>query len=197
MSKTIIVSNRLPLQLSIDEGVVSSSPSVGGLATGMKSVHRDSNGLWIGWTGLTQEETPQELESEIHKAVADQQCAAVELTQSDLDGFYYGFSNRTIWPLFHYFMEYVEFDNDNWEIYKSVNCKFAQVVLENIEDGDNVWVHDYQLMLLPQMIKEQRPDVSIGFFLHIPFPSFEVFRTLPWRVQIYWVFIPMITSVIF
>jgi trehalose 6-phosphate synthase/phosphatase len=184
MSKTIIVSNRLPLQLSIDDGVVSSSPSVGGLATGLKSVHRDSNGLWIGWTGLTQEETPQELESEIHKAVADQQCAAVELTQSDMDGFYYGFSNRTIWPLFHYFMEYVEFDNDNWEIYKSVNRKFAQVVLENIEDGDNVWVHDYQLMLLPQMIKEQRPDVSIGFFLHIPFPSFEVFRTLPWREEI-------------
>jgi trehalose 6-phosphate synthase/phosphatase len=184
MSKTIIVSNRLPLQLSINQGVVSSSPSVGGLATGLKSVHRDSNGLWIGWTGLTQEETPQELESEIHKAVADQQCAAVELTQSDMDGFYYGFSNRTVWPLFHYFMEYVEFDNDNWEIYKSVNRKFAQVVLENLEDGDNVWVHDYQLMLLPQMIKEQRPDVSIGFFLHIPFPSFEVFRTLPWREEI-------------
>ena len=184
MSKTIIVSNRLPLQLSIEDGKVSSEPSVGGLATGLKSVHRDSNGLWIGWTGLTAEETPQELESEIDKAVKNQQCAAVELTQSDMDGFYYGFSNRTIWPLFHYFMEYAEFDDENWEIYKSVNRKFADVVLENLEEGDNVWVHDYQLMLLPQMIKEKRPDVSIGFFLHIPFPSYEVFRTLPWRDQI-------------
>ncbi len=184
MSKTIIVSNRLPLQLSIDKGSVRSEPSVGGLATGLKSVHRDSNGLWIGWTGLTAEETPAELKSEINKAVADQQCAAVELTQEDMDGFYYGFSNRTIWPLFHYFMEYAEFDNNYWEIYKSVNQKFAQVVLENIADGDTVWVHDYQLMLLPQMIKKERPDVSIGFFLHIPFPSYEVFRTLPWRDEI-------------
>ncbi|KQC34223.1 trehalose-6-phosphate synthase [Nonlabens sp. YIK11] len=184
MSKTIIVSNRLPLQLSIEDGKVSSEPSVGGLATGLKSVHRDSNGLWIGWTGLTVEETPQELESDIEKAVQNQQCAAVELTQSDMDGFYYGFSNRTIWPLYHYFMEYAEFDSENWEIYKSVNQKFADVVLENLEEGDNVWVHDYQLMLLPQLIKEKRPDVSIGFFLHIPFPSYEVFRTLPWRDQI-------------
>jgi trehalose 6-phosphate synthase/phosphatase len=184
MSKTIIVSNRLPLQLSIESGSVSSEPSVGGLATGLKSVHRDSNGLWIGWTGLTQEETPHELENEIDKAVSDQQCAAVELTQEDMDGYYYGFSNRTVWPLFHYFMEYAEFDSHNWEIYKKVNAKFAAVVLENIEQGDTVWVHDYQLMLLPQLIKEKRPDVSIGFFLHIPFPSYEVFRTLPWRDQV-------------
>ncbi len=184
MSKTIIVSNRLPLQLSIDEGKVNSSPSVGGLATGLKSVHRDNNGLWIGWTGLTVEETPRELQGAIDTAVQEQQCAAVELTQRDMDGFYYGFSNRTVWPLFHYFMEYAEFNDENWEIYKRVNRKFAQVVLDNLEDGDNVWVHDYQLMLLPQMVREQRPEVSIGFFLHIPFPSFEVFRTLPWRDEI-------------
>lgn len=184
MSKTIIVSNRLPLQLSIEDNTVSSEPSVGGLATGLKSVHRDSNGLWIGWTGLTVEETPDHLRPDIDNAVASQQCAAVELQQEDMDGFYYGFSNRTIWPLFHYFMEYAEFDDENWEIYKKVNRKFAQVVIDNIEQGDTVWIHDYQLMLLPQLIKEQRPDVSIGFFLHIPFPSYEVFRTLPWREQI-------------
>ncbi|WP_124981073.1 bifunctional alpha,alpha-trehalose-phosphate synthase (UDP-forming)/trehalose-phosphatase [Nonlabens xiamenensis] len=184
MSKTIIVSNRLPLQLNIENGKVTSSPSVGGLATGLKSVHRDSNGVWIGWTGLTVEETEPQLEKDIETAVSEQQCAAVQLSQSDLEGFYYGFSNRTIWPMFHYFMEYAEFDNNFWESYKSVNQKFADVVLENLEDGDTVWVHDYQLMLLPQLIKEKRPEVSIGFFLHIPFPSYEVFRTIPWREEI-------------
>ncbi|MGB5981839.1 MAG: bifunctional alpha,alpha-trehalose-phosphate synthase (UDP-forming)/trehalose-phosphatase [Nonlabens sp.] len=184
MPKTIIVSNRLPLQLSIENDQVTSEPSVGGLATGLKSVHRDSNGLWIGWTGLTAEEIDPQHESAIAREVEKQQCAAVRLTENDMEGYYYGFSNRTIWPLYHYFMEYAEFEDDYWESYKSVNEKFAKVVLENIEEGDTVWVHDYQLMLLPEMIKSQRPDVSIGFFLHIPFPSYEVFRTIPWREEI-------------
>ncbi|WP_397303472.1 bifunctional alpha,alpha-trehalose-phosphate synthase (UDP-forming)/trehalose-phosphatase [Nonlabens ulvanivorans] len=184
MLKTLIVSNRLPLQLNIENGKVSSSPSVGGLATGLKSVHKESNGIWIGWNGLIQEDVDSQLESAVEKAVLEQQCASVALSQEDLDGFYYGFSNHTIWPMFHYFMEYAKFSNKYWESYKRVNEKFAQVVLENLEEGDTVWVHDYQLMLLPQLIKEERPDVSVGFFLHIPFPSFEVFRTIPWREQI-------------
>jgi trehalose 6-phosphate synthase/phosphatase len=184
MSKTIIVSNRLPLQLNIEDDQVQSVPSVGGLATGLKSVHRDSDGVWIGWTGLTQEDIDPKHEKDIEKEVSKHQCAAVRLTNDDMEGYYYGFSNRTIWPLFHYFMEYAEFDDDFWESYKRVNQKFADVVLQNIEEGDTVWVHDYQLMLLPEMIKSQRPDVSVGFFLHIPFPSFEVFRTIPWREEI-------------
>ena len=184
MPKTIIVSNRLPLQLNIENNEVQSVPSVGGLATGLKSVHRDSNGLWIGWTGLTAEEIDPQHEKAIEQEVTRQQCASVRLTNADMEGYYYGFSNRTIWPLYHYFMEYAEFDDDFWESYKTVNEKFAKVVLENIEEGDTVWVHDYQLMLLPDLIKSQRPDVSVGFFLHIPFPSYEVFRTIPWREEI-------------
>ena len=81
-------------------------------------------------------------------------------------------------------MEFAEFENESWNSYKKVNHKYAEVVLENLEEGDTVWIHDYQLMLLPQLIKKQQPDVSIGFFLHIPFPSYEVFRTLPWRESI-------------
>tara|TARA_R110002020_G_scaffold306170_4_gene522163 strand:- start:232 stop:2445 length:2214 start_codon:yes stop_codon:yes gene_type:complete len=184
MSKTIIISNRLPLQLKIENNSITATPSVGGLATGMKSVHRDSNGVWIGWTGLTDEEIPADLRDEVVDATIEEQCIPVSLTQEDVDGFYYGFSNRTIWPLFHYFMEYTEFEKTSWQSYKEVNEKYAEVVLDNIEEGDTVWVHDYQLMLLPQLIKEKRADVSIGFFLHIPFPSYEVFRTLPWREEI-------------
>lgn len=184
MSKTIIISNRLPLQLQIDNNNITATPSVGGLATGLKSVHRDSNGVWIGWTGLTEEEIPANLVDEVVEATVKEQCVPVMLSEDDIDGFYYGFSNRTIWPLFHYFMEYTEFEKESWQSYKEVNEKYAEVVLDTIEEGDTVWVHDYQLMLLPELIKKERPDVQIGFFLHIPFPSYEVFRTLPWREEI-------------
>lgn len=184
MNKTIIVSNRLPLQINIEDNSLLIKPSVGGLATGMKSVHEDGNGIWIGWSGLTEEELDEDLSNQVKKEVTKAKCATVPLTQDDVDKFYFGFSNKTLWPLFHYFMEYTEFENDQWEAYKTVNQKFADVVLENIEDGDTVWVHDYQLLLLPKLIKDKKPNTTIGFFLHIPYPSYEIFRTFPWREEL-------------
>lgn len=184
MSKTIIVSNRLPLQVKLQDDQLKITPSVGGLATGMKSVHSEGNGLWIGWSGLTEEELDDDLKKEVAQAVKKEKCATVPLTQEDIDKFYFGFSNRTLWPLFHYFMEYTEFEKDYWDTYKAVNEKFAEVVLEHAEDGDTIWVHDYQLLLLPKLIRESKPDISIGFFLHIPFPSYEIFRTFPWREEV-------------
>ncbi|WP_149276135.1 bifunctional alpha,alpha-trehalose-phosphate synthase (UDP-forming)/trehalose-phosphatase [Pareuzebyella sediminis] len=184
MGKTIIISNRLPVQLQISNGEITAIPSVGGLATGMKSVHSGGDSLWIGWSGLTDEDIPEELGPKINEALADHGSSKVNLTADEVDGFYYGFSNRTIWPLFHYFMEYSEFELDSWNIYKKVNQKFADAILEAADDDDTIWVHDYQLMLVPQMVREKKPDISIGFFLHIPFPSFEIFRTLPWREEI-------------
>ncbi len=184
MSKTIIISNRLPVQLQISEGGLTAKPSVGGLATGMKSVHHGGESLWIGWSGLTEEDTPVELIPEIDRALAAHSCAQVPLNNTEMEGFYFGFSNRTIWPLFHYFLEYTEFELEFWNIYKSVNQKFADAILEKTKDHDIIWVHDYQLMLVPQMVREKRPDATIGFFLHIPFPSYEIFRTLPWREEV-------------
>ncbi len=184
MGKTIIISNRLPVQLQISGGTITAVPSVGGLATGMKSVHSGGDSLWIGWSGLTDEEIPEELAPKIDKALAAHGASKVRLTSADIDGYYYGFSNRTIWPLFHYFLEYSEFELENWESYQAVNQKFADAVLEKADEEDTIWIHDYQLMLLPRMIREKRPDIAIGFFLHIPFPSFEIFRTLPWREEI-------------
>jgi trehalose 6-phosphate synthase/phosphatase len=184
MGKTIIISNRLPVQLQISNGSLNAVPSVGGLATGMKSVHSGGESLWIGWSGLTDEDIPDGLEDEIDKALQDNGCAKVKLNAKEVDGFYYGFSNRTIWPLFHYFLEYSEFELAYWETYKAVNQKFADAIIENSSEDDTIWVHDYQLMLVPQMVREKRPDTTIGFFLHIPFPSFEIFRTLPWREEI-------------
>ncbi|RIV42172.1 bifunctional alpha,alpha-trehalose-phosphate synthase (UDP-forming)/trehalose-phosphatase [Flagellimonas pelagia] len=184
MGKTIIISNRLPVQLQISNGTINAIPSVGGLATGMKSVHSGSESLWIGWSGLTDEETPPELEDDIDKALAKNGCAKVKLNAEEIDGFYFGFSNRTVWPLFHYFLEYSEFELDFWNTYKAVNQKFADAIIEKSNEDDTIWVHDYQLMLVPQMVREKRPDTTIGFFLHIPFPSYEIFRTLPWREEV-------------
>lgn len=184
MSKTIILSNRLPLQINIENENLQVTPSVGGLATGLKSFHRDGDSIWIGWGGLTSEEIPQHLLEDVHKEAKKEACIIVNFTTEEIDGFYYGFSNRCIWPLFHYFMEYTEWDAAKWEVYKQVNQKYADAVVEHYEEGDNIWVHDYQLLLVPNMIREQRPDASIGFFNHIPFPSYEVFRTIPWREEI-------------
>ena len=184
MGKTIIISNRLPVQLQISGGEIRAIPSVGGLATGMKSVHSGGDSLWIGWSGLTDEEIPQELAPRIDKALAEHGSSKVNLSKEEVDGFYYGFSNRTIWPLFHYFMEYTEFELESWNAYQKVNRKFADAILQRSEPEDIIWVHDYQLMLVPQMVKAERPESSIGFFLHIPFPSFEIFRILPWREEI-------------
>ena len=184
MAKTIIISNRLPVQLQIDNGSIIAIPSVGGLATGMKSVHSEGQSLWIGWSGLTEEEIPTELEDKIDEALAKHGSSKVKLTTEEVDGFYYGFSNRTIWPLFHYFLEYAEFELASWNTYKAVNQKFADAILKEADEDDIIWVHDYQLMLVPQMVREERPDISIGFFLHIPFPSYEIFRTLPWREEV-------------
>ena len=184
MGKTIIISNRLPVQLQISNGKIHASASVGGLATGMKSVHSGGESLWIGWSGLTDEDTPPELENDIDNALKKHGCAKVKLTADEVEGFYFGFSNRTVWPLFHYFLEYSEFELVFWDTYKEVNQKFADAIIEKSNEDDTIWVHDYQLMLVPQMVREKRPKTSIGFFLHIPFPSYEIFRTLPWREEV-------------
>ena len=155
-----------------------------GLATGMKSVHSGGDSLWIGWSGLTDEEIPEGMAPKIDSALAEHGSSKVRLNADEVEGFYFGFSNRTIWPLFHYFLEYSEFELESWNIYKSVNQKFADAILEKADEDDIIWIHDYQLMLVPQMVREKRPNISIGFFLHIPFPSYEIFRTLPWREEV-------------
>ena len=184
MGKTIIVSNRLPLQIKIENDELDVTPSVGGLATGLKSFHREGGSVWIGWTGVSAEDVPKGMDDLILEETRKEQCIPVSLTEDEVLGFYYGFSNRTIWPLFHYFMEYCEFNKDHWDAYKQVNQKYADAVLEHLEEGDIVWVHDYQLLLVPNLIRKRKKNVTIGFFNHIPFPSYEVFRTMPWREEI-------------
>jgi len=184
MSRTLIVSNRLPITIKVEKNTIDLQPSVGGLATGMQSIYKSSGGLWIGWPGIDANDISKKTLSAIDSKLAEESCKPVYIEQKDIDLYYFGFSNRTIWPLFHYFTEYTEYHKEFWESYVKVNQLFADVVIDELKEGDSVWVHDYHLLLLPQMIREKRPDVSIGFFLHIPFPSYEVFRILPWRNEI-------------
>ncbi|MEM7572584.1 MAG: bifunctional alpha,alpha-trehalose-phosphate synthase (UDP-forming)/trehalose-phosphatase [Bacteroidota bacterium] len=182
MSRLIIISNRLPVTVDRREGELHYHPSAGGLATGLNSLDDSYNKLWIGWPG---QDIKDDWEQEsIRQDLAKLSLAPVFLSPREIELYYEGFSNKTIWPHFHYFTEYTTYRDSYWDAYKEVNFKFFQVVEKLIKEDDMVWVHDYQLMLLPNMIREKFPRVSIGFFLHIPFPSYEVFRILPWREEI-------------
>ncbi len=182
MPRLIIISNRLPVTIDQKEGELYFYPSAGGLATGLKSMETDLERIWIGWPG--QEIDNESDRQEVKEKLAQDELVPVFLSQKEIELYYEGFSNEVIWPHFHYFTQFTNYNDDYWKSYKEVNQKFADVVVQIIREDDFVWVHDYQLMLLPAMIRSSYPDVSIGFFLHIPFPSYEIFRILPWREEI-------------
>ena len=182
MPRLIIVSNRLPITIDRREDGLHYYPSAGGLATGLSSLSNEYDKLWIGWPGQ-QTEDPWEQEA-IRVALEAKDLVPVFLNEEEIKLYYEGFSNKTIWPHFHYFTQYTTFRDDYWEAYLKVNQKFTNAIAKVLEPGDKLWVHDYQLMLVPGMIRKSFPELTIGFFLHIPFPSFEIFRTLPWRDEI-------------
>jgi trehalose 6-phosphate synthase/phosphatase len=182
MSRTIIISNRLPIKIEPQEDGFTYQTSAGGLATGLGSIYKEGDNLWIGWPGISveTEEDYQKIETDLSK----ENLVPVFLTEEEIQDFYEGFSNATLWPIFHYFARYAVFEETFWESYKSVNQKFCDIIIKHLRPDDTVWVHDYQLLLLPGMLREHFKDISIGFFQHIPFPSYEVFRSIPWRREL-------------
>lgn len=184
MSKIIIVSNRLPIKVIKNRNSFEFINSSGGLATGMNSIHSKNDTIWIGWPGIASDNLNKKTKGELNKFLDKKNFKPVHLNKKEIKDFYYGLSNKSLWPLFHYFIEYSIFDKDNWDSYKSVNNKFAQCIIENYNEGDLIWIHDYQLMLCPKIVRDLIPNSIIGFFLHIPFPSFEIFRIFPWRKEL-------------
>ncbi|MCK5279130.1 MAG: trehalose-6-phosphate synthase, partial [Cyclobacteriaceae bacterium] len=182
MGKTIIVSNRLPVKIIHEEDSFYYVPSEGGLATGLNSIYKKGNNLWVGWPG--QNIKKQEEKEQVTKDLKKDNMIPVFLSKKLIENFYEGFSNDTIWPIFHYFLQFANFDRNFFDAYIEANKIFCSAVLDVAEDGDTIWIHDYQLLLLPQMVRERLPNAAIGFFQHIPFPSFEVFRMMPWRKKI-------------
>ncbi|MHB1324036.1 MAG: bifunctional alpha,alpha-trehalose-phosphate synthase (UDP-forming)/trehalose-phosphatase [Coriobacteriia bacterium] len=187
MSRLIIVSNRLPVSVERRAGEYTYRRSVGGLATGLGSYTEGSSRdtVWVGWPGLPSNRMDSTDRTRVREAlVTGHSSEPVFLTDRDIADHYYGFSNRTLWPLFHNFTEHVEYSGATWAAYERVNRKFAEAVAGIAERGDTIWVQDYQLLLLPALLRERSPEASVGFFLHIPFPCFETFRMLPWRREV-------------
>ena len=179
--RIIIVSNRLPIKIQETEIGYTYTATEGGLATGLGSVYKQNDNLWIGWPGNIVEEPGQE---RVTKELLEKNIYPVFLGQEEIDYYYEGFSNETLWPLFHYFPSYTTYDPIQWDYYRKVNEKFAEAILKFATANDIIWIHDYQLCLVPQFIRSRNPELSIGYFNHIPFPSYEVFRALPWRAEI-------------
>ncbi|MHC4437653.1 MAG: bifunctional alpha,alpha-trehalose-phosphate synthase (UDP-forming)/trehalose-phosphatase [Planctomycetota bacterium] len=184
MGRLLVVANRLPLNTARKAGELHFRPSPGGLAVGLSSLPEYSERLWLGWPGVTNEKLKAEQKEQIIERLAAEDCHPVFLSRRQMEGYYQGFCNKTIWPLFHYFPRRTIYEARFWKTYRQVNETFCDEVMKVDKPGDSIWVHDYQLMLLPQLLRQRLPDSEIGFFLHIPWPSFELFRLLPWREQI-------------
>ncbi|MFA6872958.1 MAG: bifunctional alpha,alpha-trehalose-phosphate synthase (UDP-forming)/trehalose-phosphatase [Bacteroidaceae bacterium] len=180
--KLIILSNRLPIRATRKNGRLSFVPSEGGLATGLSSLKLNIDKHWIGWPGIFTDD--EEEKRSITEHLLKFNYHPVFLSEEQIEGYYHEYSNSIIWPLCHYFFLYVKYGATAWQTYQEVNNLFAEAAASLIDDDDLLWVQDYQLMLLPEMLRRQNENCSIGYFHHIPFPSYELFRILPERAQI-------------
>ncbi len=173
-SDFVIIANRLPMHHSTTQGNSQWLPSPGGLVTALTSVLQSRNGLWIGWPGISDDvDTPSTFEGIALKSVS--------ISREEYEEYYLGFSNATLWPLYHDAIRAPTFHRTWWHTYENINRRFAEAAAQSVAPNGTVWIHDYQLQLVPAMLRALRPDVRIGFFLHIPFPPSELFTQLPWR----------------
>jgi trehalose 6-phosphate synthase/phosphatase len=179
MAKRIMVSNRLPIRIEADG---SARRTEGGLASALDGAGLDGECLWVGWPGGTAEGF-DDLQA-VEARLALDGVIPVFLTQDELDGYYEGYANSTLWPLMHYMVERARFSREWWHAYREVNRKFADAILKVAEKGDQVWIHDYHLFLLPALLRGHGMGLKIGFFLHTPFCSSEIFRVLPDRAEL-------------
>ena len=190
--RIVLVSNRLPFTVAQQGDDIEFQQSAGGVASGLhalltsnsSAIRENTEYLWIGWPG---DAVPEVLRHRVRaEALSRYHALPVFLSADEIDAFYAGFCNKTLWPLFHYFPQYTRHEPEYWTHYVKVNQAFAEAALEVLQPGDLLWIHDYHLMLLPRLIRARLPQLSIGFFLHIPFPHFEIFRLLPaqWRREL-------------
>ena len=174
----VVVANRLPADCTIDDdGTPRWSRSPGGLVSALDPVMRERGGAWVGWAGL----------ADVHFDPFDAngvRLIPVDLSRLEVERYYEGFSNDTLWPLYHDVIAAPSYHREWWLAYVKVNERFANETARVAAEGATVWVHDYQLQLVPRLLREQRPDLTIGFFNHIPFPPYGIFSQLPWRRQI-------------
>lgn len=180
--KLYIISNRLPVKAIADKDIFTFSRSEGGVATGLNSLQGNYERHWIGWPGICVSKEKEK--QNIRQQLEEMNFHPVFLSDEQYKNYYEGYSNSTIWPLCHYFFAYTLYKNSFWQSYQEANALFCQEICRLVGPDDWVWVQDYQLMLLPGMLRHQLPGLHIGYFHHIPFPSYELFRILPERAEI-------------
>jgi len=180
MTRLIAVSNRLPVTISVEKRELVVKQSVGGLATGLRRLNQGTDSLWIGWPGDVSALTDAQRE-EMHVRLSDIHAKAVVLTPNEIEVFYERISNAVLWPVCHDRIDQLPLRIDGWDVYESVNQRYADAVADVWEPGDMIWVHDFQLLRVPHLIRKRIPEARIGFFLHVPFPNPEIFFTLSVR----------------
>ncbi len=176
----LLASNRLPVAVRVERGELVVTPGAGGVASGLRELTGPDSGRWIGWPGET-----WRLDAEQRRALDERLQALfaipIELSATEVRRYADGFSNGVLWPIFHYALERLPADPGGWDEYRRVNERFAEAIVKEYRPGELIWIHDYQLMLVPDLVRQALPDAAIGFFLHVPFPTSELFRVLRWR----------------
>jgi trehalose 6-phosphate synthase/phosphatase len=181
--RVIIVSNRLPVVAQRDRGPITLKPACGGVATGLHSVHKQAESLWIGWLGTPCSPTEPACAALVGE-LRHRRLRSVPLDVAEAHSYYDGVCNAVLWPLFHYQIDRLPVDLPEWDVYRAVNERFADAIVHEYRPGDTIWIHDYHLLLVPDLVRKRLPQARIGFFLHIPFPATDVFRITPWRDEI-------------
>ncbi len=176
----LVVSNRLPVSVSVGDGTVRLAPSVGGVATGLGSIRPQR---WVGWAGIS-DDVPAHVQREIDRRLKEIGVHGVALGEAEVAGYYTNMANGVLWPLLHDHHPETPATSADWEAYCSANARFAEVVLREWSPGDLIWVHDFHLMLLPRLLRERRPEARIAFFLHSPFPRLAHLSTMPWSAEL-------------
>jgi len=180
--KKIIISNRLPIQIERKKDKLIIKPSAGGLATGLNSAFDSTEICWVGWPGIVPKDNSEK--EKIIALLKPMNLLPVFLSKEEIHNFYEGYSNEVLWPICHYQPSYIHFDREYWSTYVTVNKKFCDAALAIQDAPDFIWVQDYQLMLLPQLLRQENQELNIGYFHHIPFPSEELFMNLPQRKEL-------------
>ncbi len=184
MKRLILASNLLPVNITWQDEQYLIEKSDEQTIAGLQDFYSSFHTKWVGLTGFENHDFTNEEAKSLSAKLQSYNCLPVFPKSKDRNLYLHGFARNTLWPLFHYFTENVTYSEESWDAYVKINQLFAEKILEEIEDGDIVWIHDYHLLLVPRLIREQKPGISIGLFCHVPFPSYELFRLLPWRQEI-------------